>query len=282
MRRERPVRAVRRGLTATLGAVVFSGTFVVACGDDEPPKTPEELYAGQYASSTCAVMEPCCRANGLTFDPGNCTLGGAGYVQVGVDANLKAGAKLDPKIADECIKASVAATKQCTVVADDPDAHVLCARAWSGPKKSGEACNGDNECESTEQGPGVCLKTSGPDNPGVCVIRTSNAQIGDVCGKTPDGQIPTTIADCDGAGLQCNILSGTCSALVAIGEKCGSFNRCVKGAFCNGSATCVAGLEAGATCSVNQPAECASGVCIRGKCAQNGVGGLTPCTGEKQ
>jgi hypothetical protein len=282
MRRERPGRTVRgRRVGSLVGSVIGGLAFAFGCASDEREKTPTELYPSRYASAVCAEYESCCRANGLSFDRGKCELSAAIYVQGGVDRAAKAGAALDPAKADQCIEAAVAATKTCKTVSQVPAANVACASVWSGPKKNGESCNGDLECETTDNGIGACLKTAGPDNPGTCVTKTKgadggHASVGDVCGKTPDGTIPTTIADCDGSGLQCSILSGTCSELVPIGQQCGNFNRCQKGAFC-ATDTCTEALPAGSACSENQ--QCAGGLCIKEKCAANAVGDITACTG---
>lgn len=273
MRRARPF-AVRGRRPAFAG---LAAAFAVACGSDES-KSPIELYATQYANAVCSAMEKCCTDNALTFDSNACELGGAGFVQRGVDENVAAGATFDADLADKCIAAAAAATAKCTTVAADPAANAACAIVFSGPKKAGEKCTADIECQSSTKGQGVCIG-AGNGMSGTCATKTPDAALGDVCGKTAAGPAPATVADCDANGFQCNILSQTCSPLVDLGGSCGQFNRCRSGLFCDDSGVCAAALDAGAVCSENRPEQCASGVCVRGKCGANAVGTPKACTG---
>lgn len=276
----------RFGRTAAGAAV-----FVVACGGSDDEKAPVEVYASQYGNAVCAQWEGCCRANGLTFDRDKCGLYAAIYIQGDVDRHLAAGATFDPAAADKCIAAAVEATKACTLNEDFSDARNACALVWSGPTKTGGKCHNDIECASSSAGAGKCLGGS-TDVQGTCAILTSGGKLDAVCGKaqnmtagpgtTADGGLagPETVADC-GPDLQCNLLSQTCSPRVPLGgTHCNGFNPCEKGLFCDSSGTCVVGLDAGATCDVNAPEQCASGACIKGKCGANPVGTPVSCTGE--
>lgn len=266
---------------AIAAASVLGAALTGACGggnDDE--RTPVEIYASQYGNATCAVWEGCCRANGLSFDRNKCGLYAAIYIQGDVDRHLAAGATFDPAAADNCIAEAVEATKACTKNEDRATTREACAKVWSGPKKVGDKCKGDFECESSAAGAGVCVgANSGVE--GTCAIRTPGGNLGDVCGKAPNAtEVPETVGDC-GPDNQCNLLSQTCSPRVSLGgSNCNDFNPCEKGLFCDDTGACVAGLEAGADCDVNAPERCTSGACIRGKCGENAIGTLNPCTGE--
>jgi len=271
-----------RGPVAIVAVSALGAASMGACGGEEDERTPVEVYASQYGDATCAVWESCCRANGLSFDRGKCGLFAAIYIQGDVDRHVAAGATFDASAADACIKAAVEATRSCTKNEDNRETRGACAKVWSGPKKTGEKCKSDMECASSTAGAGVCVGASSTVE-GTCAVRTPNGELGDVCGKTPNAaEVPETVADC-GPELQCNLLSQTCSARVALGgTNCGDFNPCEKGLFCDASGVCVAGLDAGAACDQNVPEQCKSRTCINGTCAENAVGTLTPCTGEMQ
>lgn len=280
MRRTRAVPAARR--PAAIIAVCAAGAvWSGACFSDQTEeRTPVEVYASQYGNATCAVWEDCCRANGLTFDRNKCGLYAAIYIQGDVDRHVAAGATFDPAAADDCIKEAVEATKACTKNEDFLAARVACAKVWSGPKKIGDQCKTDLECESSTAGAGVCIGATATVE-GTCAIRTPGGKLDEPCGKTPNApEVPKSVVDC-GPENQCNLLSQTCSLRVALGgSTCNEFNPCERGLFCDDTGVCVAGLEAGAGCDVNVPEQCASGTCIRGKCGENAIGTLNPCTGE--
>jgi hypothetical protein len=280
MRRARPFAAVR-GPSAIAAASALGVALTGACGGDDDQKSPVEIYASQYGNAICAEMESCGRANGLTFNRNECGLWAAIYVQGQVDRELAAGATFDPAAADKCIAAATEATRACTPNEDFAATRRECPLVWSGPKKIGDKCKDDIECESSTAGAGVCIGKS-PDIEGTCGIRTSGGVLNEVCGKTANATAPETVVDC-GPDNQCNLLSQTCSPRVPLGGiNCNDFNPCEKGLFCDSSGACVAGLDAGADCDENVPKQCTSGACIRGKCAANPVGTLIPCTGAMQ
>lgn len=255
--------------------LVILGIVPVSCLRDPESKSPEDTYAGRYAGAKCEVLGSCCAANGLAWDPDNCVLGGAGYVQSGVDAAKAHGAVFDAAAAEECIRLTVEATRQCT---SNDAVTEACGRVFTGINPPGSTCTTDLDCEESTEGRGACYWTSATGEPlsGVCVIKTRPATIGAACAGT-SGSVPTTIADCDADGLQCT-LAGTCQPLGAIGDPCGTFARCDRSATCDpATSQCAARSAAWAPCQTDD--ECMSDLCIDGTCAENGAGAPTPCNG---
>lgn len=250
---------------------------VLACSSEEQ-KSPQDEYAGRYARAKCSVLGPCCAANGLSFDADNCVLGGAGYVQSGVDLAEQHGAVFDAAAAEACIAATIELTRSCTSTNDSGGTLAPCDRVWSGTKSPGSGCTTDLDCAPSAEGRGACYFTSAAGEPpsGVCVIKTRLASVGDVCGATT-GSPPLTIADCSASDLQCDPVMTTCQPLVGLGGTCGGFTRCVHGAYCDSTNTCVPVLAAGTACLSDD--ECSSGLCLHGSCAENDLGSLAPCTG---
>ena len=238
----------------------FLTVVVLACSS----KGADQDYATAYAKAVCDSMAPCCMANGLTFDKGQCELGGAGFVQGGNDNAKKLNAQFDQKSADDCVAAVRALAGQCKTGADDPVATFPCKRIWSGTKMPGAACQNAFECTA---GAGYPACTNN-----VCVVMTGGAKIGDTCAGSA-----TTLADCNQAGLQCDALgSKTCIAQTAIGMNCGALTTCAKGAYCD-MGKCAAQLAMGTACTAD--GACSSGLCLNGKCAANDLASSKPCNG---
>lgn len=255
------------------------GAFTIAaagCSSDQG-EISEDEYPGRYADAVCGSMEPCCRDNGLAFDHGNCVLGGAGFVQAGVDQARKVGAVFDAQAADDCITGAARLARACSRTEDDAAVSAACSRVWSGTKKPGAPCSGDLECAPGPGGRGSCYgaRLDGSAQ-GVCVVLTSPAKVDDVCGVA-SGPPPATLADCRSSELQCDFGSRTCQPLTPIGAACPGFTTCVKSAHCDAAGTCSTKLAVDVPCSAD--GECSSGACISGACGKNGVGTPTPCTG---
>jgi hypothetical protein len=255
---------------------LFAALSASACSSDDSQPSQEDTYPGRYAHAWCAVLEPCCRANGLSFDEGRCELGGAAFGQQGVDAARAAGAVFDPDVANACIRRAALVTKTCTPLGSDPE-DAVCSQVFTGTKPPGDPCTSDLDCAATAAGRGSCYRPSGSSS-AQCVILRAPARVGDAC-AVASGPPPEELADCRASGLWCD-LSATCANPVAIGEPCGPLTRCVDGAYCDPSGACATALAQGASCVSN--GDCESGLCLRGACAANGAGSLAPCTGQTQ
>jgi hypothetical protein len=236
-----------------------------------PPNA--DNYPSRYADAVCGVLGPCCSDNGLAFDQGSCRLGGAAFGKQGADRATQAGATFDAKAADACIEGATRLTQSCRSVSADASVSAACARVWVGTKKPSERCTSDLDCAPGD-GRGYCYGASlDGTTAGTCVVRTTGAKVGDVCGVT-NGTPPAALADCAASDLQCDLGSRTCQPLTAIGTPCPGLTTCARGAYCDGT-SCAAKLATGATCKAD--GDCESGVCLRNACAKNGAGGLAPC-----
>jgi hypothetical protein len=274
------VSGLSRRIAGTLALAASTLVCVLAaaaCGDSSTTGTSEPIdqYATRYAHAACDELEKCCAENGLSpYDQGNCLLGGAAFVQGGVDGAKAAGAAFDQKAADDCITAVTALTKQCKSPASDPIGTAACGRVFNGAKRPGEACSKDLDCSSTTDGTRSCYKKKPNDATGTCITRKVPAAVGDKCAITNNDPVPNVLAGCDASGLYCD-LAGTCQPRVSIGGKCGALLPCNKENYCSGDGTCAAALATGATCTLDT--ECASGACAKGKCGVNGIGRALQC-----
>jgi hypothetical protein len=239
-------------------------------------RSPQDEYAGRFAHAVCDQMESCCQQNGLTFDHGNCVLGGAGFVQAGVDQAEIHHAQYDSKAADACVAGAAWLAASCLPTGADPGIAQACGSVFVGTKSPGEACTSDFDCAPGDEGRGKCYAQSS-DGSGVCVLMYSPAQQGDTCLAQSGMAPPRVLADCERSDLQCDQGSATCKPLTAIGAGCPGFTTCVKDAYCDANQICAKRKASGEDCS--KDLECAIGACISGKCAQNALGTLTPCTG---
>ncbi len=237
--------------------------IIASCKSDDDEKSPEDRYVADLARAICVSLEPCCTQNELSgFDQGRCELGAAGFIAKGVDGAKARGATFDQAAANACIEGTSRQAKACKTSGDDKELSATCGRVFVGPKKAGEACSSDGDCASSAEGRGVCSKN-------VCVIAKRGAVDGSEC----------PAFDCAASDLQC-LLDNKCHPLTAIGADCPGFTKCVNGAYCDASGKCAATLAPGSACTKNE--ECSTGACIRGKCGQNALATVTPCTGQSQ
>jgi hypothetical protein len=201
-------------MLASMGRVLLLFTLIVACSEDEG-KAPEDEYAGRYAEAKCEVLEPCCKANGLSFKRDTCVVGGAGFVQTGVDRAKAVGATYDARAADECIARTRELTRSCSA----DDASSVCSRVFRGTKAAGATCTSDVECAPDGTNRGHCRGASlDGSKQGTCVVLTSPAKVGDVCAGDA-----ARLADCARSELQCDLATSLCKELTPIGGNCPGF-----------------------------------------------------------
>jgi len=267
--------------TLALSASTLVCVLATACGDSSATGTGEPIdqYASRYAHAACDDLERCCAENGIgPYDKGNCLLGGAAFVQQGVERAKAAGATFDQKAADDCVTAVTALTKQCKSPESDPIGTSACGRVFNGSKRPGEPCGKDLDCASTTEGRGACYKKKANDPTGTCITRKVPAAVGDRCAITNDDPIPNVLAGCGASRLYCD-LGGTCQKPVALGGTCGVILPCNTQSYCNADMVCAAALATGATCTADK--ECASGACVKSKdarkCGVNSIGRELQC-----
>jgi hypothetical protein len=169
------------------------------------------------------------------------------------------------KRAKDCIDAVRAAYADAELDAAELDVVLRlggdCAHLVAGPDKMGEVCSEPNDCDTVHDY--------------TCVIKA-----GDATGTCQIPMIQQNGEPCDGLAMVCNAEAycdgENCLVRKAAGKACAYDAMCEDGDVCNipddstdGSGTCSAKLALRATCT--QDSDCASNICLAGKCTSKVV-----------
>jgi hypothetical protein len=255
-----------RGLVASLTVVLALG-----CGKSDTEK---------FADSYCAEIAKCCAQASLRSDGQMCHL-------------LMSGGSYNSQAGDACLaemRTEVAAGTFCTNQATSSACDSVFGSV-GGNKKPGDTCNSDDDCASSSSGKVVCASLyAGTAFIHKCQIQVQG-KVGDSpCAGTQDGDFfvtsdaatdiaPSAIVCNTADGVQC--ISGTCSALAAVGATCSYTPDCVRSGFCDpGKNQCIAKVAAGSACPSGDDNACLDGnYCVSGTkvCAAKGANGAA-CT----
>jgi hypothetical protein len=162
--------------------------------------------------------------------------------------------------AQDCIDAVKSAYADAQL--DDTELDVVlhlggaCAHLVTGASKSGEDCSESNDCDTVHNY--------------ACVIKA-----GDATGTCQIPQIEANGEACDSPAMVCNAAAycdgSNCLVRKLEGKTCTYDAMCADGLLCDipsdstdGSGTCAAKLDVRATCT--DDSQCASNICIGGKC----------------
>lgn len=241
-----------------------------AAGTDAPAAPPAASFALTFAHAVCDDLAGCCHLNGFPFDAASClTTAEAQAHTVLIDPALTAGATYDPSAASLCLSDVAAASRACndalptnawaasSVIATN------CTKVYAGTKAPGETCSSDYECAPGPAGSAVsCVGWLAENAEGVTTSAGHICQVvvpgtvGATCGSSISPP-PSTIADCDSAGLTCS-WEGSCQPRLAVGERCVGASDCVATAWCS-AGVCAAQLGEGMACDPYAGA-CATGL----------------------
>ena len=287
--------------------------MVAYTSDAAVPDTEQARFLNDYAAAVCAMYEPCCGREGLGYDGAGCTT----WFRKVTAAYFKG--TFQQSAADSCLAelANVRAADpdRCANVLDFDKATLRdsCKQAF-GPaardgKALGEKCLLASECMSMPM-PDATVICYG----GVCLLER-HGRAGDgpcyIGGNSGISGIPQEVARCEADdGLYCHRANNVCTEQVGDGEYCPypgacrgggtcSGGRCSvlpgpgepcknavpgAGGFCRVGSACVIetllcgdALPEGASC--REPAQCASGACIGGKCIKPEFTRALNCTG---
>lgn len=235
-------------------SVLAAAPFVVfACSDDDPSPI------SQFAEAYCDLMMPCCREAGLNSNPQNCRM----WISwAGSDSSF------DEAKGNACLAAMRAASSKpefCTLEDDVVEDDGACSEVFTsvGTVQPGGACEWDEDCAGSPEGPGECRSyDEGQERFSMCII-AADGRAGDApCIATRNGSItfyeytdkpPLFAYICDEAnGVHCDKVGETytCVARPVLGEPCSNFESCVQTAYCDPvSDTCVERLPPGSACT---------------------------------
>jgi len=260
------------GGTAAAGAAGASGAAGAAgaAGSAGTAGTGGAGGTGGYALDTvcaqvmpkvCAMRKDCCTKQGA-FDQAGCEA--YELAQCGKDvAEVKAGTMaFDPTNIDACLAKLGPAVQKCEFALTDYEAltkDLALCNIFTGKKKTGEACERDNQCADGPAG----TATGCDEKTKVCTT-TTFGKLGDACSFKEGATVFC------GAGLYCDAdlaaqkTDGTCKTATALGGACDKTKvldlSCALGNYCDKTTgTCVVGKTAGATCAT--AIDCASVSC---------------------
>jgi hypothetical protein len=259
--------------------VVGSGLGLVGCGKSESGGDGEAIaredLAAAYAEVHCANLEPCCQAQSLDFDGGDCREVATAWLDRVLGAYDSFQVAYDAQAAGGCIGA-LRGYSYCGARAVDAEDVTACREFFVGLVAPGSACRDDLECKHSPSQSADC-EGAGNDGktPGVCEVRERYAaphgKAGSTCNRTcergssceddlEEGQTEKQTGCYETDGLYCSYVGHTCEPLVALGEPCAGGSRCVLEAFCDDETElCMPRIADGGTCE--DSAQCENDEC---------------------
>jgi hypothetical protein len=237
---------------------------VAACSSDEPgPKTSAEdalrteaLFCNAWAKAACNddVVSNCDEV-----DKATCVQHQAAFCQGLIPFGYS------PKRAQECLDAVKAAYADAELEADELDTVLHlggdCSHLVAGVNVAGESCSEPTDCNTVKDY--SCVIKAG-EQTGTCQIPMVQAN-GEACDA--DAMVCNDEAYCDGYNCLVKRKTGkacTYDAMCAAGDRCD-----IPTDSTDGSGTCGPKLDLKQACTAD--AECASDICLAGKCTSKVV-----------
>ncbi|MEY4548558.1 MAG: hypothetical protein RL685_4753 [Pseudomonadota bacterium] len=264
------------------------------------PLSDGERFLADYASSVCALYEPCCQSERLGFSAEGCTDWFARVTAAYLPDQLL------PEAGAACLAALAEARAQdpdrCNNVAafDEATLRAQCEQALVAPAREGAPLGGEcllaSDCAAAaaqEEGQVICyggscvLERHGAAGDGPCYaggdialaqeMYTCAAADGVYCHRannvcTPHASAGEYCPFGNACGEDAMCIGGTCRALPGEGETClnavaGAGGYCRTGTCDRATLLCGPGLAEGEACSETR--KCAQGVCLEGSCARS-------------
>ncbi len=245
-------------LFSLLTAAALVGCTINATGPSDNAENPlgtQSGFCNAWAKAACnnTVVKNC-----NEVDQNTCIVNQASFCETLVPAGYNS------KRAQDCINAVKAAYADAQLDATELDVVLRlggdCSHLVAGPDKVGEACSQQNDCNTV--------------NNYTCVIKA-----GDDSGTCEIPQIQANGEPCDGPAMVCNDAAycdgQNCLVRKPDGKTCSYDAMCVDGDLCDmsastdGSGTCSAKLDLRASCT--DDSQCASAICLSGKCTSQVV-----------
>jgi hypothetical protein len=279
--------------------------------------TDSAQFLIDYASAVCAMYEPCCEAQSLGYDAAGCTEWYRKVTAAYFGGEFRADKARECLEAVE--EAFGADPDRCAnvVAFDEATLRETCREAFGAAPRSGSPLGGScllgADCASAPEGEGdgdgnvICYS-------GTCLLERKGKAGDGPCylgGNSGIDGVPDVAVTCHAAdGLWCDRGANVCAPQVEAGGRCPFGNACKAGALCSGgtclalpgpgerclnaipgaggfcragsacdvaSLTCSAPLAEGAAC--REPAQCASGSCMGGRCTKADFTRSLNCTG---
>jgi hypothetical protein len=237
---------------------LFAVSLIQCSKAEEPVKYPDAAsYCTGRAQAECSdtVVTNCVAASKdacVTARKSACTSD--------INPSVLAGLTYNSARAEACVNEVASAYANAVITSDENKAiNDACGLVFSGSAAKGAACSADADCKQSDN-----LR---------CVVHAATATVSPD-GGTAEGtcQVPTTV----GAGQSCSAAEAVCvdgfhcgstshcDADGEIGESCSAVAPCDATLKCASNGLCAAKLADNQPCSVTNPGECASGMCIAG------------------
>lgn len=245
--------------------------------------------ASGFIGEFCEIYRPCCASAGLRSDGQQCrALYGALVPSSGYDSTA----------GQACLVAVRAQAGQPGFCGGNLPEPAACSGVFgsSGSKAPGATCTDDNECASSTEGDAECNSAFPPSGEirkcqvvvrgaagSTPCVRTVNDSFFSSAG-TPTDVVPRGYACYVSDGLRCDEVSMACVALSPVGQRCGGFDDCVAGAYCDfTSGTCLTRKAVGSACTGTSSFECVDTAYCRAAslCTARQAAGTT-CTADNE
>ncbi len=249
------------------------------------------------ANLLCGSLGGCCKASSFAFEEAECRRVQTANFDDELTGLDPAKVHYDAEAASDCL-AALRSNIQCGRV-NDSSANAACNRVFTGTVGPGQACTDSMECARPAGGSVYCEPAAEGSTAEVCTPSAGSAAVHGKAGQACNGSCeddscsigvatgpgdtatPVALAVCyQNEGLYCGP-TGTCEALLGLGQNCSDFSACTTDLFCDFSTSvCTAPRELGAPCQGSD--ECKSGYCDgdNAACAERAVTATTCSVGK--
>jgi hypothetical protein len=240
---------------------------------------PKADFATRMGAAICEASAPCCKPTGAILDPSTCSR----YVVESWAEHLSQSEAYDGQAAARCLEDLRPLAARCAAAPLDVLRLASCSsifRDASKLKKTGEPCERDAGCASSDGGKAFCWQGSKGDQPGRCALET-RAGISKPCfapsGPSKPDQLEFSQCDEDPA-LRCSAKSATCVSRAAEGEVCEGHGDCAGSAVCHsGVCKTMTGKPCTESRQCGKKERCADGKCAPGGRIGEACGSILDC-----
>jgi hypothetical protein len=245
-------------------------------------RVPIDDFVSAFSKAYCDALGFCCTNAGIPYGQDVCVAQMTLSAQQ-ILAQVHPLRTYDDVGAGQCVDAMQSMWSSCALSPDQIDPKTACDAVFAGTVAPGGACQSDNDCAKSADGPMRCEPDATmpvPPMP-VCVLDRPG-QIGEPCHGTapPDPNVHFPHLACQDE-LFCDA-TNHCQTRVGAGAACGPSQECASNLFCETptgpEGTCVAKIPLGGPCRDGIVGECLSGVCYQQSCAAGVPVGPKDCS----